>query len=105
MGWRKANNQAQRLLGHIKPFKLAGIDADTFKAHSRIATISKADATGFALDETLEKGSWYKWFTWQRFYKKDIISTAVATFLWDKNLELLKGAKRPQSNFDFMNKI
>ena len=93
--WRKESNQVQLLLGTIRPYKkvvsstisrwvktvlkLAGVDVNIFKGHStRADSTSKATVSGLSLCEILN--SWSSAFTWQRFYKKEIIPTTVANF-------------------------
>ena len=84
--WRKESNQTQLLLGTIRPYKkisstnsrwiktvlkLDGVDINIFKGHSkRAASTSKAAVSGISLCEILERGSWSRASTWQRFYKK-----------------------------------
>ena len=61
--------------------KSSGINVSLFTAHStRSATTSKASASGWSVIEILERGTWSNMSTWQRFYKKDIISIRVENF-------------------------
>lgn len=63
-------------MGVKTTLKLAGTNVKTFEAHSTSAdSTSETNATGLALGETLEKGSWFNASTWKRFFKKDIIPT------------------------------
>ena len=89
---RKAPAQEQLLLATIQPhgpvvrstisgwivnhLRLAGIDTNTFKAHStRSASSSKAKVGGASIQDILSRGAWStKSSTWQRFYHKEIIS-------------------------------
>lgn len=91
--WRNASGASQLLISTISPhkgvvsstiagwiktmLKQAGIDATKFSAHStRSASTSKAELSGLSVKDILERGSWSKESTWQRFYRKEICSNA-----------------------------
>ena len=46
----------------------------------RSATTSKASTSGLSMIEILERATWSNKSTWQKFYKKDIISIRVEHF-------------------------
>ena len=59
----------------IKTLSLAGVDTSTFKGHStRSASTSKACAQGVPLKEILKRAFWSNKTTFEKKYKKDIIS-------------------------------
>ena len=85
----RRNRHSQLLLALVKPFKpvststvsrwlvdmlsLAGIDTQTFKAHStRSASVSKANTLGVSLTEIIKRGQWTTDSTFRKFYNKDI---------------------------------
>ena len=64
-----------------KVLKSSGVDVSLFKAHStRLATTSKASASGLSMIKTSERGTRSNKSTWQRFYKKDITPIHVKSF-------------------------
>ena len=67
-----------RLAGWVKEvLKLAGVDTQIFTAHSvRGAASSKAFLHGLSVREVLDHGSWSRESTWQRFYHREVDSTA-----------------------------
>ena len=90
VNWREGG-KTQLLLGYIKPhvevssstvsqwiketLKPSGIDVTTFKGHStRAVSSSKVGSTGLSVSDILNRGSWSRKSTWQRFYNKPIIS-------------------------------
>ena len=55
----------------------AGIDTKIFKGHStRSASTSKAGLAGLSVKDILERGSWTNASTWQRFYNRQVESSA-----------------------------
>ena len=57
--------------------KEAGIDTKIFKDHStRSASTSEAGLTGLSVRDILEGGSWTNASTWQRFYNRQVQSSA-----------------------------
>ena len=55
----------------------AGIDTKIFKGHStRSASTSKAGLAGLSVTEILERGSRTNASTWQRFYNRQVESSA-----------------------------
>ena len=55
----------------------AGIDTKIFKGHSTCsASTSKAGLAGLFLTDILERGSWANASTWQRFYNRQVESSA-----------------------------
>ena len=55
----------------------AGIDTKIFKGHStRSASTSKAGLAGLSVTEILERGSWTNASTCQRFYNRQVESSA-----------------------------
>ena len=96
-GWRRVNNETQLLLSYIRPHKQvepstisgwlknvpksSGINVSLFTAQSTgSAATLKPSAPGLSLIEILERGTWSNKSTWQRFYKKDIITIRVENF-------------------------
>ena len=67
-----------RLAGWIKEtLKLSGVDTDVFTAHSvRGASSSKVFLHGLTAKEVIDHGSWSCESTWQKFYHKEVISSA-----------------------------
>jgi hypothetical protein len=60
----------------VEVLATAGIDTDTFKAHSiRAAGSSKAKVSGLSLKDILKRGNWSNKSTWQRFYNKKILKS------------------------------
>ena len=91
--WRTLG-QSQLLLSFVNPHKAvvkstisgwlkfvlkeAGVNTDTFKAHSvRSASSSKASFSGLSVKDILSRGNWSNKSTWQKFYHKQIISPAA----------------------------
>lgn len=87
--WRKKKEQHQLLLGITEPHKpvktctisnwlkklmaMAGIDTDTFTAHSvRGASTSKASQVGLSILEIMEQASWSNAKTFHKFYKREV---------------------------------
>ena len=55
----------------------AGIDTKIFKGHStRSASTPKAGLAGLSVTDILERGSWTNASTWQRFYNRQVESSA-----------------------------
>ena len=55
----------------------AGIDTNIFKGHStRSASTSKAGLAGLSVTDILERSSWTNASTWQRFYNRQVESSA-----------------------------
>ena len=55
----------------------AEIDTKLFQAHSvRAASTSKAKTCGLSVGDILSRGNWSNKSTWQRFYHKEIMSSA-----------------------------
>lgn len=88
---RSSSNSNLLLVGLIQPFNPvsgntvgrwikdflsdAGIDTDTFSAHStRGAAASKAAASGISVDSILRAGDWSNEVTFAKFYNRDIVS-------------------------------
>ena len=67
-----------RLAGWIKEaLRQADIDTGIFQAHSiRGASSSKAFTKGLTVREVVERGSWSRESTWQRFYHKETEGSA-----------------------------
>lgn len=60
--------------------RLAGIDTSVFSAHStRGAAASSAAAKGISVDAILKAGSWARESTFNRFYRKQVLETSVAS--------------------------
>ena len=91
--WRPKQNHGPLFLSYVKPhlplsksrlaawvkeiIKQAGVNTDTFSAHSvRGASSSKAFMEGLSIQEVLDHGSWSQESTWQRFYHREVDSTA-----------------------------
>ena len=93
--WRGENTRDTKLfLSYVPPHKpivkstlagwikqmlglTGGIDTSTFQAHStRSAASSKALMKGLSMTDVLERGSWSHESTWQKFYHKDIETSA-----------------------------
>ena len=92
--WRSKNGDgntipSQLLLSHTKPHEevtkstiarwlketlsLAGVDIDTYKAHStRAAASSKAKSMGLPIEEVIAKGNWSNKSMFEKFYHKPI---------------------------------
>lgn len=88
--WRTSQEcQEQLFLALVKPhrpvtsatisrwikdlMKFAGIDTETFKAHSvRGAATSKAMGQGMTMTQVLEHGNWSKAQTFKKFYYRDV---------------------------------
>lgn len=85
----------QLLLSHIKPHNivtkstiarwlkdvmtLAGINVNKYKAHStRSAASSKAEALGLSIEEIIQQGNWSNKNTFEKFYKKPIVTHSKA---------------------------
>ena len=84
--------KTQLLLGINKPHKpvsvstasrwikdvimsLLGTDVSLFKGHSiRSASTSKTSLSGASIQEILGESRWYNESTWQKFYKKPLVS-------------------------------
>ena len=90
--WR-GKGKSQLLLSFVKPHNLvvsstisgwiknvlreAGIDIKIFMGHStRSASTSKAGLAGLSVTDILERGSWTNALTWQRFYNRQVESSA-----------------------------
>ena len=55
----------------------AAIDTNIFKGHfTRSASTSKAGLAGLSVTDILEGGSWTNASTWQRFYNRQVESSA-----------------------------
>ena len=92
-GWRTSHEQKHQLfLAIVEPHKpvvpstianwlkslmeAAGVDTETFKAHStRAASTSKAKFQGLSVEQIVKRGNWSNASTFQRFYYKSIKST------------------------------
>ena len=88
--WR-TENKKQLLLSHINPHRevssstisrwiketseLSGVtELGSFSGHStRSASTSKAELSGLAVSDILNRGSWSNESTWQKFYHKEVI--------------------------------
>ena len=92
--WRSKNGEGltvpnQLLISHTKPHEevtkptiarwlkeilsLAGIDINTYKAHStRAAASSKAESMGLSIEEVIAKGNWSSKSMFEKFYRKPI---------------------------------
>ena len=87
------NNQNQLLLSFVKHhnsvvsstisgwiknvLREAGTDTKIFKGHStRSASTSEAGLAGLSVTDSLEGGSWSNASTWQRFYIRQVESSA-----------------------------
>ena len=56
---------------------MAGIYTEIFKRLSaRSVSISKAEFVGLSVTDILEKGSWNNVSTWQRFFNRQVESSA-----------------------------
>ena len=54
---------------------LSGIDVSLFKGHStRSESTSRASLSGANIQEILGKSRWSSEFTWQKLYKKPLVS-------------------------------
>ena len=89
----RTKGQTQLFISQIKPhqevtkqtlatwvkqvLKCTGVDISKFKSHStRSASTSKAATRGASLKDILDRGHWSNASTWQKFYNKDIESSA-----------------------------
>ena len=90
--WR-GKDKSQLLLSFVKPHNPsasskisgwiknvlgeAGIDTKIFKGHStRSTSTAKAGLAGLSVTDILERGSWTNASTWQRFYNRQVESSA-----------------------------
>ena len=90
--WR-GKDKSRLLLSFVKPdnpvvsstisgwiknvLREAGVDTKIFKGHyTRSASTSKIGLAGLSVTDILERGSWTHALTWQRFYNKQVESSA-----------------------------
>ena len=56
---------------------LSGINTDIFQPHSiRGASSSKVSMKGLSVQDILNRGNWSNESTWQRFYHKEVVTSA-----------------------------
>ena len=57
-----------------KVLQLANVDANVFGHSTRSASTSKVNLKGLTLADILQRGSWSRVSTWQKFHNNQIIS-------------------------------